>query len=222
MASSNRKRVWLGTRTYHAGRFALTALLSIASMGCPSRTLTITQDDYINTGSHVRRDADKRTGQPLEVTIVCVYPQDLEKAANNGLRLGLTCKDWYDHAPKPDGTGFQLPGDQIYVLTNRPGGGIGRRLGPSLAGAIQDGRADRSVGGIKFGKDLFDKRSAIYVFPKFIGPDRKVLPVPGAVFSPPGSYSSRISVKIGVDKSRYEQAPLYGQYIRNTSVRDKR
>ena len=191
----------------------LTLGVALGCTGCASRTVVITQADRINNAMHHYRPPDQRTGDPLEVTIACVYPDDLERDENSGLKpgSGITSKDWYDHQPVRGGDGgrFVLPTDQIYVLTNAAQV-YGRKKGPALNGAINDGRAKVEVSGIKFrGTKLHSRNSVIYVFPKFIGPDGDVLPVRAVEFSPPGAYTSRLSVTIGVDETRGN----HGQYI---------
>ncbi len=185
---------------------------TMCSLGCPSRTLYITQDDVINWCGQLNRR--NPTGEPLEVTIVCVYHKDLDKPENHGLAPGgvLTCKDWYEHRPVRGAGGdrFVLKPEQIYLLTNDPEG-FGVKLGPALNGARVDEKKTILVKGIRFrGKELFHKKSAIYVFPKFIGADKQVLPVKPAIFSPPGNRTSRLYVTIGGDKNRRETC---GQYI---------
>lgn len=190
----------------------------LSTVGCASRTLAITQGDRINNAMHIGRHPDQRTGDPLEVTIVCVHPDDLEIKGNGGLKpgSGITCKDWYDNRPEHGGEGgFDLPADQIYLLTNEDQV-YGKKVGSALNGAINDGHSEVKIKGITFrGMKLHRKDSVIYVFPKFIGPDGHVLPVPAAEFSPPGAYASQLAVKIGVDEGRAHN----GQYIENTSQR---
>ena len=193
---------------------------ALGATGCASRTILITQDDHINTGVHTGRPAEQRTGDPLEVTVVCVYPEDLERDENKGLEpgTGITCKGWYDNQPVRgggEGSYFKLPQEQIYLRTNATQV-YGIRKGPALNGAIEDGRAQMKITGIRFRPTkLYSKKSVIYVFPKFIGPEGDVLPVRAAEFNPPGAYSSKLSVKIGVDQGRDN----YGQYIENATKR---
>ncbi len=188
-------------------------------VGC-QRHLTITQDTYINTAMHVNRPKDKQTGEPLEVHIVSVYPDDLKNTANSRLAPGnaITSDVWFQDCPQPGdrwdmpgvaGTSrFQLPPDQIFLLTDDRSY-YGSYSGPTLHGAAVDGTSPIKRK-FKFGGPLHNKNSVIYVFPKFIGADGRVLPVPPAKFDPPGAYSSDLSVHIGVDESR----PHYGQYIK--------
>jgi hypothetical protein len=190
------------------------AAAASGSVGCAARTLTITQDDRINNAMHLHRPPAQRTGEPLEVSIVCVYPKDLERAGNEGLRhgSGITSKDWYDNRPLRagvDGAHFSLPSDQIHLLTNEAQA-YGKKRGPALQGAIVDGTSEKKVAGIKFSWTQLHRRdSVIFVFPKFIGPDGEVLPVKPAVFNPPGAYGRNLRVKIGVEESRGR----HGQYI---------
>ena len=204
-------------------RFAWVVMLGwalLGTAGCAARTLNVSQGDRINNAMHHDRHPDQRTGDPLEVTIVCVHPADLEREANRGLKpgSGITCKDWYDHRPVRAGGGegrFDLPSEQVFLLTNEAQF-YGTKLGPALNGALKDGKSEIVIKGIPFqSMKLHSRDSAIYVFPKFIGPDWNVLPVKPAEFSPPGAYASRLTVKIGVDDSREH----YGQFIENTSLR---
>ena len=80
------------------------------------------------------------------------------------------------------------------------------------------------VSGIHYpsGGDLHNTdKGVIYVFPKFIGPDKQVLPVQPAVFDPPGAYAKELFIKIGVDQSDYDkESKCYGQYIENKTKRE--
>ncbi len=179
--------------------------------GCSSNKLTILQSEYINTAVHLNRPVDQRTGDPLEVTIVCLYPDDLEKESNAGLKpgSGITSKGWYDNRPTHSGSGgFQVPADQVFLLTNdsQP---YGTRVGRRLQGAKRDGRSEVVVTGINFrSRSMFKSGPIMYVFPKFIGPQGQVLPVPPILYSSPRQRRG-IRFKIGVDPSRDH----YGQYI---------
>ena len=200
--------------------FVLGAVLTGAS-GC-ARVLTITQEDYINTAMHIGRPKEQRTGQPLELSIVCVHAADLQKEANDLLspESEITSKIWYENRPehgdKMDDeayAGFQLPKNQVFLLTDDKKC-FGKRLGARLRGAKIDNR-DKVVVRFNFAGGLHSDTSVIYVFPKFIGPKGEVLPVRPAVFHPPGAYTNELSCKIGVDESRED----YGQYIENTTPR---
>jgi hypothetical protein len=203
-----------------AYRLAGGLLLPVLLAGC-SRSLTIRQDPYINTAAQANRPADKRTGEPLEIDIVVVYPADLKKAGNELLRPDskITCKDWYDRRPQtgvpPAGNRFDLPRDQVYVLTNDDSA-FGRHIGSALRGATLDGDKPIKKGGIALGWGMVhNEQTVIYVFPKFIGRDG-VLPVMPARFCPPGAYESGLEVKLGV----YPNRPLdEAQHIEVTSPR---
>lgn len=191
------------------GRVGLTAgaLLLVTLVGC-GRTLTILQAEYINTASQENRLEDRRTGEPLELAIVCVYPDDLEKAANNQLRPDqkVTSEDWFKRRPTSDGSKdarFDLPADQIYVLTN-DSSVYGRHIGKALRGSKLDQTDTIHKTGIQFkggwvGGQYHDADSVIYVFAKFIGSNGEVLPVLPAKFNPPGAYTEDLEVRIGVD-----------------------
>ena len=196
-------------------------LLLVLLAGC-ARSLTIRQDPYINTAAQANRPADKRTGEPLEIDVVVVYPADLKKAGNELLRPDskITCKDWFDRRPQtgvpPGANRFELPRDQVYVLTNDDSA-FGRHIGSALRGAVLDGDKPINKGDIALAWGMVhDKQTVIYVFPKFIGRDG-VLPVAPAKFEPPpAAYESGLEVKLGV----YPNRPLdEAQYIEVTSPR---
>lgn len=182
-------------------------LILTTATGC-ARALTIRQDAYINTAPHANRPPDKRTGEPLEVTIAVLYPADLKKPGNELLRADskITCRDWYQR--RPMGTAqegsqrFDLPKNQIFVLTNDDKV-YGRHLGPALRGAVLDG--DKPVHKANIAIDwgmVHNRETVIYVFPKFIGRDGQVLPVRPAKFAPPGAYTADLEVRIGVHPSQ--------------------
>ncbi len=207
---------------------AVLAGLCLAAMlagGCSARHLTIVQDDYVNTGMQVMRPEKDRTGEPLEVDIVCVYPEDLKY--NDGLRPdSITSREWFEMRPQGDYKNskdaadkrFRLPKDRILVLCREGDAGYGRRIGPCLRGGKLDKRQVVYNVGFASAK-LFDADSVIYVFGRFTDDKGNVLPVPPAVFSPPGKYRADISVRVGV---RPEQVKVSertrGQYILNTTA----
>ena len=197
--------------------FALVGLLSLSS-GCAARIVTVRQEDRINTAMHIHRPLADQTGDPLEVSIVCVYPDDLQKPENERLKpdSSITAKDWYDFRPTgmPDGQHFNLPANQVYLLTDEKTV-FGKIKGPALKGAIEGGTPEREVKGIQFKRKLHSKKSVIYVFPKFIDKNGEVLPVRPVKFGPPGAYTRQLFVKIGVDTAR----PHSGQYIENQTKR---
>ncbi|UCE59375.1 MAG: hypothetical protein JSU63_18275 [Phycisphaerales bacterium] len=229
MNGSQRERV---TRRSVSLRICILGIVSATStmplIGCAARTLTITQEDFINTRVHINRAPEQRTGEPLEVNIVCVYPSDLDKLNDVNARLSpqrdITSDVWYAYRPEIGKVGvgarFDLPSSQIYLLTDEKEV-YGQRVGGRLCGAKQDGKSEIKVAGIKFREagrfkvagSLFNERAVIYVFPKFIGPDGKVVPVAPAKFHPPGTYRRDLYVKIGV-KGR---GTSEDQYIERTS-----
>ena len=157
-------------------RLLITGVIALSvtvSVGCSARTLTIVQTDRVNTAMQDYLPWAERTGQPLEVAIVCVHSEDLENAENEPLRprTNVTCKTWYERQPEGGGgakTQFKLRKDQIYLLTNDPDP-YGTHAGPALNGAIKDGRSVIPVSGIRFpGGKLFGRGSVIYVFAKFV------------------------------------------------------
>jgi hypothetical protein len=196
-------------------------VLLTALAGC-GRNLTIHQDPYINTACHGNRPPDKRTGEPLELTMVVVYPADLKKPGNELLRPDskITAKDWYERRPQlgvqETGTRFDLPKSQVSVLTNDERV-FGRIIGSALRGSVLDGERPITKSNIPLAWDrVHDEGTIIYVFPKFIGRDGGVLPVPPARFCPPGAYQANLEIKVGVRPNR----PLdEAQYIEILSPR---
>ncbi len=197
-------------------------LMGTAWTGC-SRKLTITQEDYINTAMFAGRSGTTQRGEPLELNIVCVYPGDLKEEANDRLdpESEITSDVWYEDRPVPGDkedtedreTRFWLPKKQIFLLTDDKKF-FGTRIGGRLRGALIDKKKDIRKE-FKFDAGLHDKKSVIYVFPKFIGPDGRVLPIRPAKLHPPGAYTDDLHVKIGVDAGR----EYYGQYIKNETPR---
>lgn len=178
--------------------------LAIGLPGGCARVLTVTQADYINTAMHKNRKPADRTGQPLELNIVCVYPKDLEDDKPQNAPLApdsnITSDIWYKFRPEPGrssgGEVFDLPSNQIYLLSD-DAAVYGKVVGPRLGGASEDGKRVVRIGDIVF-KGLFDKRSIIYVFPKFIGADLKVLRSSPVRFHPPGHYRHDLFIEVGV------------------------
>ena len=198
---------------------ALVGLVGLAGAagGC-ARQLTITQDDYVNNAMQIDRRPEDRTGEPLEVNIVCVYPDDLSDPRNERLRgtSAITSDEWFARRPVPGDqadlggpTGrFRLLEEQIFLLTNERYF-YGQRIGAALRGAKQDGRT-LVKGGIEFNPYVLHSGSAvIYVFGRFTDKEGKVLAVPPAVFHPPGAFGNKLAVKIGIRDS----GPHFGQYV---------
>jgi len=195
-------------------------------VGCSARPLLISQDAYVNSASHRDLAERDRGSEPLEVSIVCILPEDLEKPVNNALKLGqnITCADWYERRPTGDadaGNRFDLPRERIYVLTDRPPSDVyGQKKGPALKGSAGGGRSEVPVSGIRCAGKLFRGGAVMYVFPRFIDKGGKELGAPPVVFHPGRRHRNTLSVRIGVhsadirDPSRH-----YGQYIEDTSQR---
>jgi hypothetical protein len=172
--------------------------------GCAQRTLRITQDPRVNT-------AVKDLGEPLEINIVCVYPKDVEK--NPDLdpvrRAGpITADTWYARRPtgeNSDGQHFQLPRNQIHLLTNETSY-YGILEGPALRGRDLDGQVVVRSFDVKPGLILRNRHSAIYVFPKFFKEKSgALLPVPPVVFSPPAKFGTALQVHVkaqGIEHGR--------------------
>lgn len=215
LSSSRRPRPSAATLGVACGAVVLMAT------GC-GRTLTITQADYINTASQYGRASGAVTGEPLEVSIVCVHPADLQNELNGMLDPGqhITSDLWYRYRPQPgdklDDEGhsrFRLPANQIFVLTDEKQV-YGVRKGPYLRGAVVDKRK-KVVVRFDFGGPLHDPKSAIYVFPKFTDVNGEVIPAEPVVFNPPGDYTDKLFVEIGVDQGREN----HGQYIAQKTER---
>lgn len=201
---------------------ALAGLTLAVGSGC-AKTITFYVDDYINTGMHINRAPEDRTGEPLELAIVCVTPgdtDDKEHAENARLKpySGITADEWFNRQPRAEdrmdregGETFRLPPSQVYLFTDDPGKFAGQRLGPALVGAKQmKGSPVKKARDIEFSMWSYgDKESVIYIFPKFVGPQGEVLPVSPIMLNPPGDYPSTLDVKIGVRSG----AAHYGQYI---------
>lgn len=197
---------------------AVAALLS----GC-ARTVTIYQDTYVNNAMHHARAKGQRTGEPLELTIVCVRPKDLSKKENALLKpdAGLTSQQWYEHRPTAKRTAgeFDIDSSQIYLLTSTRTDGVGQVIGNALNGAAIDGQTKVARPNIHFeAGELHNDNAVIYVIGKFVDANGNVLPVPATVFHPPGKYTSQLYVKIGVDEARYNAENAWGQYIRNITI----
>ena len=193
-----------------------------ALSGC-ARVLTTTQDDYINTAMHAERQRGSRTGEPLELTIVSVYPGDLKLDANDRLdpSRAITSDVWYQDRPQPGDKvdmeephgRFRIPKNQVFVRTEDKHF-YGKRVGGRLRGALIDKQKTVKTT-FNFAGPLHNKKSVIYVFPKFIDKRGEALLVPPAKFHPPGAYTHELAVKIGVDETRGN----HGQYIDNITER---
>jgi len=191
-------------------------LLALNAAGC-ARQLTIEVDDYINTAVHWNRDKSERTGEPLEVAIVCVTKDDLKNEANGRLdpESGITSDVWFTDRPIPGdkqdmegrGSRFWLPKTKVFTLTDDRNC-FGTWKGERLQGAVHAKRKEFKKT-FDFDGDYHDDKSVIYVFAKFIGPNGELLKVAPAKFHPPGAYTSALVVRIGVDENRQN----YGQYI---------
>jgi hypothetical protein len=199
------------------------ALVMLAA-GCASRELTIVQGEYVNTAMHQRRPVEQRTGERLEVDIVLVYPDDLKSEAN--ARLSPVSDDpiytaeWFQRRPLPGDTAekatengrFWLPKSQILLLTDVSDKDVyGTRIGSRLGGARNDGKAEVRIKPFRFGGPLHDRKSVVYVFPKFIDADGKVMNVAPAKFHPPGAYTHQLVLEITTDRDRLQQVVQISQ-----------
>ena len=172
-----------------------------ASAGCGSRTLLITKDPFINTANPLdyHKPPTERQGESLEVTIVCVTPDDLAKGgAYQKLApatFSMTAKEFYT-------TEFDT-----VVRTKVP-----------IVGAKKDGKETVKKTFDFPSKKLFSKDSVIYVFAKFKGPQQEVLPVPPVVFHSPGDYSSTLRVHVGA-RENVQEGDTHGQFLEMVSKR---
>lgn len=209
MSVSGTRNVLRGCYGGGKGAVLLGVVCSSLLTGCASRSLTVRQQDYINTAMHRDRDAEKRTGEPLRVDVVCVYPSDLQKGGNQLLNpeSRVTSDYWFDNGA---GNGkISIPADQIYVLSDNSNE-YGTVKHPSLRGAKQDGKSEVTIKGLKFkekrgwkeGGALLAKEAVIYVFPKFTNKEGKVMDIPPAKFYPPSKYSKNMIVEIGVEDDK--------------------
>lgn len=208
-----------GHHRVHAVMLAGCVLIGVAC-GCAARSLKITiPDEYINTKMHDNRACEDRTGERLELDIVCVLPSDLEIPINRPLRPdgNITSKVWFEMRPvmgKTQGVDcFDLPPKQIYRLTDKKSA-YGTIKWSRLTGS-KHGNQVVKIKGIKFPKSgkLHSHNSVIYIFPKFIDADGQVLETRPVMFNSPGDYRKELSIEIGVEDPCGEST----QYIRNTT-----
>ncbi len=195
-------------------RLAVLCGISTALVGCGARTITFKQTPVVNTA--MVGGSTTRSGDPLEIAVVCVTPEDLQNPSNDRLRpnSGITSREWHDRMPDGDADAnqFVLPKNQVYWMTNRTDR-YGKVIGNALRGAKEDGDAPVKKGGINFPSfALHDNQSVIYVFPLFKNDDGAVLETQPAVFHPPGGYEADLMVEIGVDENR--STARERQYIR--------
>jgi hypothetical protein len=195
------------------------------TFGC-ERRLTIRQDGYINNAMQPNRPPARRTGEPLELTVVCALPADLKDPANADLKPGspINSRMWYARrpgaqtAPKPGepvAAPFKIPADQIFILDEaNPDASLRPLHGRTIEGQDRELKVTDKM--LKFeipALDLFSKNCIVYVFGKFADENGDILPVAPAVFSPPGDYTSELFIKVG--SSGKWDSPDRGQYIKN-------
>jgi hypothetical protein len=202
-------------------------IAAILGLGC-ERRLTIRQDGYINNAMQPNRPPARRTGEPLELTVVCVLPRDLkdDNTANADLKPGanINSRIWYARrpgaqlAPKPGeavAPPFNIAATQIFVLDENNADATLRPLhGKTIEGHDRELKVTDKM--LKFeipALDLFSKNCIVYVFGKFADENGDILPVPPAVFTPPGDYKSELFIKVG--SSGDWNSPTRGQYIKN-------
>jgi len=191
-----------------------------SGLGC-QRVLTIHQDDRVNNAMYMyRENPEEWEGDPLHVDIVCVTASDLKDDRNARLAPDstITCKEWYERRPMgndENANTFQLPSKHIFMLSDDDAM-PGKTLRSSLRGALDDGKKPVKVS-FPFPGNIHDRRSVIFVFPKFT--DRNgVLPVPPVRFDPPGAFKAGLEVKIGVLDDPKSKRHM-GQYIKRLSER---
>jgi hypothetical protein len=177
-----------------------------ALSGC-GKELVITQDQYINTARHKDLPPEDRTGEPLEVNVVYVYPQDLKHEANGRLSpdKSITSQEWFADRPKPGDTKdtpsresrFWIPKEQILLLNNPPAdSSYGIHVGNRPRGAAYDKSEEVLRRKLDFKGSMGSDRSVIYVFAKFIDAQGRIMPKPPAKFNPPGDYDKELRVRI--------------------------
>jgi hypothetical protein len=230
------------TRSSRTPRLILAVgLAAIIGLGC-ERRLTIRQDGYINNAMHHARPEARRTGEPLELTVVLVLPDDTKKPENEVLRpdnpVIVTAKDWYDRRPgSPAQRPLSIPEDQIFLFTDSPNP-HGLVVGSALHGhAFQDdftltlnivAGSDNFVqldAGPKIplkqvtrfldlkGNPLDSKDCALYIFGRFADESGDMLPVK-AVMIRPKEMKENGEIRVGVDKELYKSNPGQAQYIK--------
>lgn len=211
-----------------ASRLVLAIGLAAAlTLGC-ERRLTIRQDDYINNAMHRNRPPARRTGEPLELTVVCVLPADLKDAANADLKPGspINSRTWYARRPGaqlapipglPAAPPFNIPASQIFTLDeNNPEPSLRPLHGKVIEGGDRELLVTDKIITIKipWGDLVFnDRNCVVYVFGRFADENGDILPVPPAVFERPGQYKSELFVKVG-SNGKWD-SPDRGQYIEN-------
>ena len=163
------------------------------TMGC-TRTLIVSKDLVINTANPIdyHRPPKERNGETVELVILCVTPDDWGKGGNVKLipDSPLTAADFFK-----DESAFQ-----------------GKRKTATIVGKKHDGKDVTTVTGIDFPTgELFDNHSAIWVWAKFKGPDREILPVPAIVFHPPGANTATLRARIRAEEKL--EGLQKGQYL---------
>lgn len=188
--------------------------LSLAA-GCEKQSMTFSVDKYINTAMQIQQNkaAEARTGEPLDVDIVCVFPKDLSNDSNSLLRpgSGITCDQWYDRRPKSpqaEGKNFVLPATHIYSLArDNTIYGTWKR-GPVQGHGVPNYPEQFTINDLDFPIGWFSS-GVVYVFPRFTNDQGGVLQIPPAVFNPP---KNQTKVAIRWD-SKNQSAPTYGQIV---------
>lgn len=203
-------------RHRRAARYGVLGLMAVLSLGC-ERRFTIRQDNYINNAMHYKRPEAKRTGEPVELTIVLFLPKDYANERNKDLRPEQppSSATWYERRPGgPSAQPFDIPTTQIFQLLLH---------GKALEGDKEvtfDSDRDLKV---EIKDDPLDlephpvnsKKCAIYVFPRFTDETGKVLDIKPIVFNPPSKFEENLIIEVGVDKAQYElKRGDWGQYIR--------
>lgn len=178
----------------------LLGLAAVALSGCASKELVITQAEYVNTGMGP-------SGEPLELHIVYVHPEDLKHAANGRLapESGITSDVWFRDKPQPGdtkdmsgrGSRLWLPEDQILLLNNPPADiSYGTHVGNRARGAAYD-KSEMVVRRNLAIKGRGKTPTVVYVFPKYIDSRGQIMPKRPAKFHPVGDYGDELRVRIG-------------------------
>ncbi len=192
------------------------AILFAGSIGCNSRIMTIHRGEVINTYVEPQ-------GSPLSIDIVTVAPADFKgdekENANHDLLPdgGITADVWFKRKPTrlsmADEKGvehFILDRKQIISFTDNKK--------QDVYGVRQDGRirgrrfekADRIIVEDIPAMDIRNRKSAIYVFGKFMDAEGNVIPTKPVIFSPVDAYHQRIEIEIDKEGIYRISKPTYG------------
>ena len=183
------------------------ALLLPALCGCPTRTMRIVVDKYINT-------APDKIGYPITVDIVSIFPHDLSGdllKANEDLlpEKCITADMWFDRRPTwesmkedNDYSRFRIPNDQIFSYAQKGKGTkdedrwYGTIQGGQLVGSNHErGKREIKVEDIPIGS-IFNSNAVIYVFCAFNTANGTIADTKPAIFHEVGDFKDELAVHI--------------------------